>query len=197
MPNYSPMSNMTPTRDPGREATVARVLEGYETLMHRLVSSHLPEFMEVAVTMSQAKVLYTVLAAGSLRMSELAARLRVSVSTTSGQVERLVEQGLLDRRDDPADRRQVVVSVTTAGADLLGRFRELNNEQLMLLLARIDDDSLELIERAIRILAEAADPIEVAHPADPTEVADPVAADHPELAVDAPLGADHRKDQHL
>jgi len=143
---------------PERKATIARVIEDYQDLMHRLVSTHLPEFMEVTVTMSQAKVLYTVLAAGSLRLSELAARLGVSLSTTSGQVDRLFEQGLLDRHDDPADRRQVVISVTPGGETLLGRFRELNNEQLLLLLERIGDDSLALVERAMRILADAADP---------------------------------------
>jgi DNA-binding MarR family transcriptional regulator len=150
------MPNVMPP--PQRKATIARVIEDYQDLMNRLVSAHLPEFMEVAVTMSQAKVLYTVLAAGSLRMSALAAGLGVSLSTTSGQVDRLVEQGLLDRHDDPADRRQVVVSVTPAGEHLLGRFRELNNEQLLLLLERIDDEPLALVERAMRILADAADP---------------------------------------
>lgn len=141
-----------------RDAAVDRVLAAYEELMHRLVSTHLPEFMEVAVTMSQAKVLYTVLAAGSLRMSELAARLGVSLSTTSGQVDRLVELGLLDRRDDPADRRQVVVSVTPGGETQVGRFRELNNEQLLLMLDRVGDDDLTLVERAMKVLVHAASP---------------------------------------
>lgn len=149
MPNLNPQ--------PERTAMTARVIEDHQLLMHRLVNHHLPEFMEVAVTMSQAKVLYAVLAAGSLRLTELAARLGVSLSTTSGQVDRLVEHGLLDRRDDPADRRQVVISVTAAGESLLDRFRELNNEQLLLLLERIDDDDLALVERAMAILAAAAD----------------------------------------
>jgi DNA-binding MarR family transcriptional regulator len=141
-----------------RDATVDRVVAAYEELMHRLVSAHLPEFMEVAVTMSQAKVLYTVLAAGSLRMSELASRLGVSLSTTSGQVDRLVDLGLLDRRDDPADRRQVVVSVTPSGETQVGRFRELNNEQLLLMLDRVGDADLALVEQAMAVLVRAATP---------------------------------------
>jgi DNA-binding MarR family transcriptional regulator len=157
MPNES-TTGRPPGEGDSREAVVARVIADYDLLMHRLVSSHLPEFMEVAVTMSQAKVLYTVLAAGSLRMSELAARLGVSLSTTSGQVDRLVETGLLDRHDDPSDRRQVVVTVRPAGEALLERFRELNDEQLRLLIDRIDDDSLTVVERAMTILAAAAEP---------------------------------------
>jgi DNA-binding MarR family transcriptional regulator len=50
--------------------------------------------------------------AGELSMSEIAHRLGVTVSTSSGAVERLVELGLLARSDDPNNRRQVRVSVT-------------------------------------------------------------------------------------
>ena len=84
--------------------------------------------------MAQAKVLYVVLAAGELRMSELAARLGVSSRTASGLVDRLVELGLLSRHDDPADRRQVVVATTPEAVALLERFRELNQRQLRELL---------------------------------------------------------------
>lgn len=147
---------MSDQRPDDREAAIVRILDGYETLMQRLVGAHLPEFMEVAVTMSQAKVMYTVLVAGSLRLSELAGRLGVSLSTTSSQVDRLVELGLLDRRDDPADRRQVVISVTPDGATQLERFRELNSEQLRRLLDRVDDGDLLVVDDGLRILSDAA-----------------------------------------
>jgi DNA-binding MarR family transcriptional regulator len=157
-----------------RATTVARIVEDYEGLMHRLVVTHQPEFMEVAVTMAQAKVIYTVLAAGSLGMSELASRLGVSISTTSGQVDRLVDLGLLDRRDDPADRRQVVITATDSATALLERFRELNDRELRHLLARIDDPGLALIERAMRVLADAARP-----PLDPDTATSPAGKDVP------------------
>ncbi|HSG86669.1 MAG TPA: MarR family transcriptional regulator [Candidatus Limnocylindrales bacterium] len=162
---------MTDQPAQGREAEIVRILDGYESLMQQLVGAHLPEFMEVAVTMSQAKVLYTVLVAGSLRLSELAGRLGVSLSTTSSQVDRLVELGLLDRHDDPADRRQVVISVTPDGATQLERFRELNSEQLHALLDHVADDDLRVVADGLRILSDAA-----AGSADPVAI-DP--ASHP------------------
>src|SRR5258705_9975029 len=114
MPNISPDTNGPPT--PG---AVDTVLEHYEALMHRLVAGHATDFAEVGVTMAQAKVLYIVMAAGELRMSELAARLGVGSSSASGLADRLVELGLLRRHDDPDDRRQVVVTTTPqAGAPL-------------------------------------------------------------------------------
>jgi len=123
--------------------------------MHLLASAHVAEFLEIGVTMPQAKALYLVGAAGRLRMSELATRLAVSLSTVSGLVERLVEAGLVDRHDDPADRRQVVVTPTESGAALLERFNELNARQLRALLWSLDDEALATIERAIRILTDA------------------------------------------
>jgi len=145
-----------PEPDPERRARVERVIASYETLMHRVASAHAPEFLGVGVTMSQAKVLYLVQADPGLRMSELSARLGVSLSTVSGVVDRLVDQGLLLRQDDPADRRQVVLRITDAGATQLELFRELNVGQFRDMLARIDEADLAVVEQALDILATAA-----------------------------------------
>lgn len=134
---------------------IDRIVTGHDNLMQRLAGTHAPEFLEIAVTMPQAKVLYLVIASGGIRMSELSTRLGVSLSTVSGLVERLVEHGLAVRHDDPADRRQVVVSATPAGHELLERFRELNAAQLRTMLASIPDDDLAVIERSFQLLVEA------------------------------------------
>jgi len=139
-----------------RDARIDRVVAAYELLMHRIASSHAPDLLEVAVTMSQAKVLYLIAAAQGMRMSELAVRLGVSISTTSGLVDRLVDHGLLARHDDPADRRQVVVTITPTGSANLERFRELNAAQMRRLLARLADSELDVVERATALLAAAA-----------------------------------------
>jgi len=145
-----------PEPDPADLDRVERIVRAYETLMRRVASTHAPEFLAVGVTMSQAKVLYLVQAEPGLRMSELSARLGVSLSTVSGVVDRLVDQGFLSRTDDPADRRQVVLGISHAGADQLKLFRELSAGQVRHLLARIDEADLAVVERAIEILAAAA-----------------------------------------
>ena len=139
-----------------RVARIDRVVASYEILMHRIASSHAPDLMEVGVTMSQAKVLYLIAASQGMRMSVLANRLGVSISTTSGLVDRLVDHGLLTRHDDPADRRQVVVTITPLGHADLEHFRELNAAQMRRLLARLGDSELDVVERATILLAAAA-----------------------------------------
>ena len=125
--------------------------------MHRMADSHAPEFLEIAVTMPQAKLLYLLGAAGDLHMSELVTRLGVSLSTVSGLVDRIVEAGLATRREDRADRRQVVVGLTPVGITFIDRFRELNARQMRELLDHLDDAELASVHAALAALSHAAD----------------------------------------
>jgi DNA-binding MarR family transcriptional regulator len=132
-------------------------MEAFAAFEQRLMAVHAPEFTAVDLTMAQAKLLYVVTAAGDLSMSEIAQRLGVTISTASGAVDHLVSVGLLDRIDDPANRRQVRVSVTPFGLETLERLRELSTRQLRALFDLVADDDLAVVERAIRILTEAVD----------------------------------------
>jgi len=125
--------------------------------MQRLIAGHASEFAEVGVTMAQAKVLYVVMAAGQLRMTELAGRLGIAASSATEIVERLVELGLLERTADRVDRRQVVITATPAAVDLLERFRELNQRQLRELLGRLDADELAIVDQSLEIFHRAID----------------------------------------
>ncbi len=125
--------------------------------MQRLLAGHAPEFAELDITMTQAKVLYVVIAAGRLRMSGLAAQLGIGTSSASELVDRLVELRLLERGNDPDDRRQVVITATPEAHALLERFRELNQHQLRGLLGTLDPDELACVDESIAILERAVD----------------------------------------
>jgi DNA-binding MarR family transcriptional regulator len=140
----------------GRAEMVARVRGGHDQLMHRLAEMHATEFLEIGISMPQAKLLYLVASVDGMHMSTLAARLHVTLSTVSGAVDRLVDQGLASRHDDPADRRQVVVTATSEGSALIERFRELSESQLAALLDALDDRQLGVVAEALEALAAAA-----------------------------------------
>ena len=141
------------------DADLDRILAVFDGLMHRLMASHAPELNLIDLTMSQTKALYLVLAAGQLRMSELAARLGITSSTATGVVDGLVSQGLLTRHEDPADRRQVVVNATAEAEATLESFRELNSRRMREMLGHVDAADLAVVEQSLRILdaAVAAD----------------------------------------
>ena len=151
-------SNRPGARQPD-DAELDRILAVFDGLMHRLMASHAPELNLIDLTMSQTKALYLVLAAGQLRMSELAARLGITSSTATGVVDGLVSLGLLTRHEDPADRRQVVVNATAEAEATLESFRELNSRRMREMLAHVNATDLAVVEQALRILdaAVAAD----------------------------------------
>ncbi len=161
--NHQPQSKDPAISPTDRAALIEDLIEGYATLMHRLADMHAPEFLEVQVTMSQAKLLYLLGASGDLHMSDLVPRLGVSLSTISVLVDRVVDQGLVHRREDPVDRRQVVVGLTDAGAAFIDRFRELGADQMRELLALLDDEELESMRRTTIALARAAAATAAAH----------------------------------
>lgn len=143
-----------PNQGSDRPALV-RATIAMDAFQQRVMAQHATEFTTLDVTMPQAKLLYVVATAGELSMSEIAARLGVTVSTSSGAVERLVEVGLLARSDDPNNRRQVRVSITEMGSTTLGQLRELSGRHLRTMLERVSDEDLDIVERAIRIMTEA------------------------------------------
>jgi DNA-binding MarR family transcriptional regulator len=147
---------ITTISQPPRSTTIEGVVTAFETLMQRLSGSHAPEFLEIDVTMPQAKVLYLLSVTGELRMSDLVAQLGVSLSTVSGLVDRIVDHGLAMRRPDSADRRHVVVSLTAAGREFVDRFRELNAAQVRALLALLTDEDLGQVASAMDALSDAA-----------------------------------------
>ena len=166
---------MRPNHRAPLAADLDRVVGAFDALMHRLMATHAPELSALDLTMSQTKAMYLVLATGPMRMSELAHRLGVTNSTATGQVDRLVELGLVDRHEDPADRRQVVIRATAHGSETLERFRELNSRRMRELLAHTEAGDLTTIERAIRILDAAAAAESADAHAEALSSADPVA----------------------
>jgi DNA-binding MarR family transcriptional regulator len=129
------------------------VIDALDRLMHRLMVSHAAELSTTELTMAQLKTLYVVLAAERIRMSELAGRLHVTSSTATGLVDRLVELDLVERHEDPSDRRQVVVTATPAAGIAVEQFRELNSARVRELLAKVGPADLAIVHRAIDVLA--------------------------------------------
>lgn len=90
-------------------------------------------------------------------MGALAVRLGTALSTTSGVVDRLVGMGLLQRAVDPDDRRQVLVQSTPEAQRQLERMSELSRDRMRDLLGRLSSVAdIEIVERAVRLLAAAA-----------------------------------------
>jgi DNA-binding MarR family transcriptional regulator len=138
-----------------RSATDA-ILGHFASLMRHVAGWHAPDFLGVDVTMSQAKCLYIASVRPGIGMSAMAEQLRVGLSAVSGLVDRLVEHGYLERREDPADRRQQQLSLTPAGERVVEHIRELNSEHLRTLLRGLSTAELEALREGIAALDRQA-----------------------------------------
>ncbi len=133
------------------------MVDAFDRFQPWLARRHVPQFLELSLTLAQMKALYLIAAAGPMRMSEVAERLGTAASTASGVVDGLVQRGLIDRVEDPADRRQVVVRATPAAEEQLEHLHELGRGHLRQMLASVErDEDLRTIEAAIEILTAAA-----------------------------------------
>jgi DNA-binding MarR family transcriptional regulator len=125
-------------------------------MLRRLAGHQVPEFLGVDVTMSQAKCLVIAGLHPGISMSALAEELSVSLSAVSGLVDRLVDHGYLDRREDPSDRRQQLVTLTAEGGRVLDRVREHSTEQLRSLLQHLSRPELDSLRHGAAALDREA-----------------------------------------
>ena len=108
------------------------------------------------VTLTQYRSLVVLASRGPQGVASLAEALSVTAPTASRLVERLVRKGLVRRRADRQDRRQVRIGLTEAGRDLVRLVTERRREEIAALLASIPPDVLEPMATGLRHLAAAA-----------------------------------------
>jgi DNA-binding MarR family transcriptional regulator len=108
------------------------------------------------VTLTQYRSLVVLASRGPQGVASLAEALSVTAPTASRLVERLVRKGLVRRRADRQDRRQVRIGLTEAGRDLVRLVTQRRREEIAVLLAAIPADVLEPMATGLRHLAAAA-----------------------------------------
>ena len=94
---------------------------------------------------------------GPVRLTDLASAEEVSQPSMSSLVARLVDQGLVLRRTDPADGRAVLLSLTPAGAALVAQRRDARTRRLDAALAELSPDDVARIADAVPALTRLAD----------------------------------------
>ncbi len=90
-----------------------------------------------------------------LTMGELSRRLMVSNGNTTGLVERLAVEGLVERRPDPGDRRVQRVRLGRAGRELFERMVPENRRWISDMLAGLDSDETEQLCRLLGRLKQS------------------------------------------
>ena len=88
------------------------------------------------------------------RMSDLAARIGLSESSTTRLVDRLAAAGLVERGTSPTDRRLVTAGLTTDGRATLARMRSARRDFLKEILVTLPEDERDELVRLFGRVAE-------------------------------------------
>lgn len=75
--------------------------------------------IEDAADLAEFRALVIVASRGQASLSELAEAAHIHLSRASRLCERMVAKGLIDRTDDPTNRRQLTLTLTPAGKKLV------------------------------------------------------------------------------
>lgn len=89
--------------------------------IYRLLKKEADRF---GITVVQLKALYKISVNPDMGLGELAEKLRLTNSTVSGVIDRLVHSELVERVIPPENRRSVSIHLTEKGSLLLGRLME-------------------------------------------------------------------------
>ena len=85
-------------------------------------------------------------------LHELAATHHVTPSTMSRAVDVLVQRGWVNRADDPSDRRQIILELTSEGQVACTAFRELAQEAMARILDELSAEERGRLYRGLEVL---------------------------------------------
>ncbi len=108
----------------------------------------------------QLNVLFRLRHKGACGVSELADEMGVTAAAASQLLERLVQQGLVQRSEDPLDRRNRRMTLTEAGQQVVQESVAARQSWLDRLPALLSETEQEQVATALRILIERAETLD-------------------------------------
>ena len=131
-----------------------------ETFMRRSMHDFVQFSKASGLSMTQIHTLFRLHHTGVCGVTEVGDRLGVTHAAASQMVDRLVQQGLIERAEDPTDRRVKQLSLTPEGRRLVLDSIEARRRWMEQLTDFFDPGELEQIIQALTILTRAAHRLE-------------------------------------
>ena len=117
----------------------------------------LDAWMELNLTIPQLKSLFFIANHGSTNFTKLASALGVTPSNVTGIVDRLVEQGLVSRQENPEDRRMLMLRVTDKGEAIIADLRERRASHMSEILSNLSSEELNIVVKGFNLLSRAVE----------------------------------------
>ncbi|WP_042406180.1 MarR family winged helix-turn-helix transcriptional regulator [Streptacidiphilus carbonis] len=112
--------------------------------------------IEEALTVPQFRMLVVLDTGGPVNLSGLAEQLAVNPSTALRMVDRLSAAGMVERTQDPGDRRLVVLAATAAGRQVVRQVTERRQAEITRIVSAMAVDHRGAMIEALEAFARAA-----------------------------------------
>jgi len=135
--------------------------EWVEVFMHRSMRAAVRFAKAEGLSMGQMSTLMRLRHEGTCGVSDIGAQLGVTSAAASQMIDRLAHMGLVERTEDPSDRRVKQLKLTDKGRDLLRKSREARDLWMESLVETLDPERRAAVIAALGYLTEAARRLEV------------------------------------
>lgn len=140
------------------KATLINKIVDLERRLSRALSRYTPEpWLGLNLTVAQLKCLVVIANEGSTNSRKLAEALGVTPANITGIIDRLMEQGLVSRRENPEDRRMLLIELTERGDNLLRNLRERGMSYLSEALSCMALEDLKALAQGLSALAKVVE----------------------------------------
>lgn len=154
------MSQGTKSREPlaADVADVQELVTAVLTASRALVSVSARSLagVEDVVTVTQFRTLVVLDAHGELNLNGLAALLDVTPSTALRMIDRLLVADLVTRRDNPANRREVLLGLTKHGQRIVSKVTSKRRTEIAKIVTAMPNTQRSELVTALRAFADAA-----------------------------------------
>jgi MarR family transcriptional regulator, organic hydroperoxide resistance regulator len=131
-------------------------LAAYKQLHRVLLTSTASKWRDLDLSMQQLRAMYFLRDEDEISVGRLAELFGIGLPAASLLADRLVRSGYVERRDDPADRRRVLLSLTRTGLRLVTDLRDGSHSLLRRWMSSLSPEDLAALTRGWRALADVA-----------------------------------------
>jgi DNA-binding MarR family transcriptional regulator len=131
-------------------------LAAYKKLHRAMLNSSASKWRDLDISMQQLRAIYFLRDEEEASVGRLAELFGIGLPGASLLADRLVRAGYVERREDPADRRRVLLSLTRVGLRLVTDLREGSHALLRRWMSSLSEEDLAALARGWRALADVA-----------------------------------------
>jgi DNA-binding MarR family transcriptional regulator len=131
------------------------IFQHFEFFMQRSMRGMLGSMKQSGLSMPQIYTLMYLYHEGEVRISDIAVMMEVGKAAASQLVERLVQQGLVERVEDEQDRRAKKIRLLTKSLPFIEKGFGVHRQQMQQVFASLSPEKRAAVETAFMYLMEA------------------------------------------